>query len=379
MPPSATSEAFFLFFPITPDEYFRNGMKPVRSSHLRRPPSGSGRPPARKQPLRRSRRRKLVLLPRPAGIPRLWRPVDDGQKRTAPASIPLVEQWLMILASRNIPYRTGGRRRLRVYVPAFLENLARTELAAVAAEAHSTPADVPVPAHRNAHWVLFLFLLLILWHGIRMGWTLPGPIPGLPSLAPDTWLHLGAVDVFRVIHEQEWYRCVTGLTLHADSEHLFGNVLFGTPFLVLLCRRTGLGVGILLVLVAGTLGNGLNVLYRPSSHVSLGFSTALFGAVGTLSGLLALSESTGNKGMRKRALRRGLVLLAAGAASLAMLGTEGVRTDYAAHLFGLLAGFFTGGSAALLVRHFGEPSASVQWISGILVLSTITFCWKLAL
>ncbi len=318
-------------------------------------------------------------MPRPAGIPRLWRQVDDGQKRPAPPTVPLVEQWLTVLASRNIPYRTGGRRRLRVYVPAFLERLARSELAAVAAEAHIEHHPAPFPAHSNAHWVLFLLLLLILWHGVRMAWSISGMLPGLPSLSPEEWLNCGAADVFRILHRQEWYRCVTALTLHSDSEHLFGNVLFGAPFLVLLFRRTGLGAGILLVLLAGTLGNMLNALYRPATHISLGFSTALFGTVGTLSGLMALSEPAGNAKPRKNALQRGLVLLAAGVATLAMLGTEGIRTDYAAHLFGLLAGFCIGGISALLVRRYGEPTVPVQCVSGILAFGTLVFCWKLAL
>lgn len=285
----------------------------------------------------------------------------------------------MILASRHIPYRTGGRRQLRVYVPAFLEQLARSELKAVAEETkeHSEPSRTP-PAHPNAHWTLFMLLLLILWHGVRMGWDLPD-ISGLSTLPPSEWIRRGAVDVFQVLHAGEWYRCVTGLTLHADSEHLFGNVLFGAPFLILLFRRTGLGLGILLVLLAGTIGNVFNVLYRPDTHSSLGFSTALFGAVGTLSGLLALSESASNKGMRKRALRRGLVLLAAGLAALAMLGTEGVSTDYAAHLFGLLAGFLTGGCTALLMHRHGEPSSVFQWTGGILSLTVIAVCWMIAL
>ena len=285
----------------------------------------------------------------------------------------------MILASRGIPYRTGGRRRLRVYVPALLERLARAELAAVAAETRENISPIPVPAYPNAHWTLFLLLLLVLWHGIRMGWSFPGTVPGLPSLTPADWLKRGAVDVFQVFYEHEWYRWMTALTLHADSEHLFSNVLFGAPFLILLFRRTGLGVGLVLVLLAGTLGNMLNVLYRPADHVSLGFSTALFGTVGALSGILTLPGTAGNREARRLSWRRGLMLLAAGAAVLAMLGTEGARTDYAAHLFGLLSGFCTGGIAALLIRRFGEPSPGAQWASGILALGALIFCWRLAL
>lgn len=60
---------------------------------------------------------------------------------------------------------------------------------------------------------------------------------------------------------REWYRCVTALTLHADSQHLFGNVLFGAPFLILLCRRVGLGLGLFSYLA------GRNLRQRPQRMV----------------------------------------------------------------------------------------------------------------
>ena len=192
--------------------------------------------------------------------------------------------------------------------------------------------------------VLALLLLLILWHGVRMHWF---SLPGLPRLDPEEWTRLGALDVFRVRVFGEWYRCVTALTLHADSRHLFGNVLFGAPFLILLCRRVGLGLGVFLVLLAGTFGNVLNTLYRQSAHVSLGFSTALFGTVGALSGFMALQGWDKRDGAGKLSWRRGVLLLAAGTGILAMLGTEGENTDYAAHLFGLLSGFIVGGARKL--------------------------------
>ena len=101
--------------------------------------------------------------------------------------------------------------------------------------------------------------------------------------------------------------------------------LFGAPFLILLCRRVGLGLGLFLILLAGTFGNALNAWYRPAGHISLGFSTALFGTVGVLSGFMALqgwgSRTQSDTG--KLSWRRGILLLAAGTGILAMLGTEG--------------------------------------------------------
>lgn len=356
---------------------------------------------SRPDPFRSARssrtRRKRPLYPRPAGVSRYWRLVNDGQSRREVPPPHLFDLWITILASRGLPYRLAGRgNRLRLYVPALLEKLARTELAAVAEETRNpVPQQPEPPARHNAHWVLLTLLALICWHGIRMHWGLATFVPGLPNITPEAWLNLGALDVFRVSRLHEWYRCVTALTLHADSQHLFGNVLFGAPFLILLCRRIGFGPGLALVVLAGTLGNGLNVLYRPADHVSLGFSTALFGTVGVLSGFLALQGWLFRAGTQsdpaspgtpvltirdKLSWRRGILLLAAGTGILAMLGTEGARTDYAAHLFGLLAGFCTGGVYSVLLRRAGGAfSWTTEMLLGLGGVLLVIGSWRLAL
>ena len=348
------------------------------TEHRPCPSPGLGR--MKNKHFRRSKRRNtLGLRVRPGGIPRYWRAVDDGQTRFV--SPERAEEWMAVLASRGIPFRLGGRRRRWMYVPIFLEVVAREELRAVAGERlRQVPPLPPAPVHRNAHWVLFVLLLLALWHGIRMNW---GPLGGLfTALTPEDWLTRGALDVYRVTFLHEWWRCVTALTLHSDSQHVFGNMLFGAPFLILVCRRIGFGLGLTLIVVAGTLGNAFNALYRPADHVSLGFSTALFGAVGVLSGFMALQGwlSEGEKQIwQTLSWRRGIILLAAGVGVLAMLGTEGERTDYAAHLFGLIAGFGTGGVAGWWVRRFGEPTLKTQSMAGGLLVVSLLLAWWRAL
>lgn len=332
--------------------FFRRGSRPRSSSHPFLPSS-------------------IVLSPRPAGVPRYWRLANDGQSRRNPPRPFLVDVWITTLAAKNIPYRLISRKgNLLLYVPALLEVAARRELSAITAETcRPKPPPTPVPTFSNAHWVMGFLLLLILWHGIRMHWWTE-----LPRINSETWVELGSLNVFRVRILHEWYRCVTALTLHADSEHLFGNILFGAPFLILLCRRAGLGLGLLLVVLSGTLGNVFNALYRPLGHDSLGFSTALFGTVGALSSIMAFhGENDGSIPTWKR----GMVLLAAGAAVLAMLGTEGARTDYIAHLCGLIAGFLLGGLAALALRH--PLSSRIQGFFGLAALAIPVTSWLLAL
>ena len=131
----------------------------------------------------------------------------------------------------------------------------------------------------------------------------------------------------------EWYRTVTALTLHASLTHLCGNVAFGSLFLTLLARLTGVGRALWITLIGGALGNALTILLRPRPVLSMGFSTALFASIGAISGYMACQQ---------QGKRKAMLPVAAAAALLAMLGTEGENTDYAAHLAGLGCGLALG-------------------------------------
>ena len=97
----------------------------------------------------------------------------------------------------------------------------------------------------------------------------------------------------------QYYRAVTALMLHADSVHLAGNMvgiaLFGTA----VCSVTGWGVGWLIILLSGAAGNLLNAVFYQTDHLSIGASTAVFGAVG-FSGDCAVSETVPEAGASDR-------------------------------------------------------------------------------
>ena len=277
-------------------------------------------------PVAGSRSRGLHWRVRPAFIPAHWRNI------TGSAGFSGYRQrrdWRLVLSACGIPHRIAqlnGREYL--YVPPLLETAALHELGAFDAERRRTPAP-PAPAH--PHWKLAgCFLLpLLFWHGMRVGWW---PAPGaLPP--PQLWLGAGALETLQVRLYGQWYRVVTALTLHADAAHLMGNLAFGALFLALLARGAGLGRALWLTLLGGCLGNVLAVFLRRQPVESIGFSTALFASIGALSGLMA---------MRGAGRREMLLPVAAGAALLAMLGTEGERTDYLAHVAGLGAGLVLG-------------------------------------
>ena len=146
------------------------------------------------------------------------------------------------------------------------------------------------------------------------------------------WFQVGAVNAARILENHEWWRIVTGLTLHADIVHVVGNVLFGGILIHYICKIFGSGSGVALVLATGVAGNFINVLMRGGDHRAVGFSTAVFGAVGLLSGFR----------VKKGSYQKIIMPLGAGLGLLAMLGSEGERTDLGAHFWGLATGVVTG-------------------------------------
>ena len=309
--------------------------------------------------------RPLPLRLRSAAVPRFWRPAGDGAR--ARVSEHVLAQWALVLSAKNIPFllvHRGGRRLL--YVPPLAEGIARYEIAGYSAEPTLRVPPPATPVRRNTHLVALFFVCLVGWHGICAGWW---TFPGLASLPPQEWMRLGALDVYRTRVLHEWYRTVTALSLHADSVHLFSNVAAGCLFLSLLCRRTGFGTGLFLTLLGGVLGNACNALYRPLPFSSMGFSTALFACLGLLSGIQALQE--GNR-------RKALLPLGAGGGLFAMLGTEGERTDYAAHLFGMAAGLVLGYAYSRLAPYvpcFARMRLPASAVAPVL----FALAWRLAL
>jgi rhomboid protease GluP len=134
----------------------------------------------------------------------------------------------------------------------------------------------------------------------------------------------------------EFYRTVTSLMLHGGYPHLAGNMagiaIFGTA----VCNITGAGVGWLMILMTGVLGNLANAALFQYGHISIGASTAVFGAVGILAAY-QLYRKIQIPGQRMRAW----LPIAGGLALLAFLGSS-EHSDLTAHLFGFIAGIFLG-------------------------------------
>jgi rhomboid protease GluP len=158
----------------------------------------------------------------------------------------------------------------------------------------------------------------------------------------------GALDANAVLRGGEWWRIVTALTLHADIGHLSANLLSGVFFVLFVNLGFGAGFGWVLVVLSGAMGNGFTALvYHPEPHLSLGASTAIFGALGLLVGDAIVA------GMRHGnfyVFRNRVVPVVGGLALLALLGAGDFRTDTLAHLGGFISGISLGLPAARLLE-----------------------------
>lgn len=163
----------------------------------------------------------------------------------------------------------------------------------------------------------------------------------------------------------ELYRTVTALMLHAGPVHLVGNMAGITLFGTAVCTLTRPGMGWLLILLTGITGNLANAVFYQSAHVSIGASTAVFGAIGILCAA-RFWRNTATAGLRFHTW----LPLGAGFALLGFLGASGERTDLMAHLFGLLAGLAMGtGHTLLLRRPLTDKYQSGCWVLTAAILA----------
>lgn len=288
-------------------------------------------------------------------------PLVDG---TPPGRLPQKQArlWSLVLRARRVPHRVRGLPGgYTIQTPQRFARQAAEEIRLYHKENLPPHPDIPLtdPQERARPTVAAMLGLCAFYALTQRPW------PGLGSY-PQYWHGVGVADASAMLDGQLW-RAATALTLHADAAHLASNVVIGGAFLILLARRAGSGTAWLLAVVAGTLGNLLNALAHLAmggGHLSVGFSTAVFGAAGALAGLKAASGDGDFRpgALAARDMGRGwLPPVAAGLALVASLGTAGDNTDIGAHVFGLLAGLGLGGLAGRLALRLGRPD---EWADG---------------
>ena len=171
------------------------------------------------------------------------------------------------------------------------------------------------------------------------------------------------------ILQGEVYRAATALMIHADLPHLVGNLAAIALLGTLVCTITGAGVGWLIILLSGISGNLINAFYFQHSHLSVGASTAVFGALGFLAAFqFQRKRSSNRRDQRKKAW----LPLAGGLALLGFLGTA-EHADLMAHLFGMLAGICFGILyARLWLPHIREKHQA-YCIAALVVIAALSW------
>ena len=270
----------------------------------------------------------------------------------------------LVLTSLDIPHQVlrGDSGCLLVVPPEFAER-ARYELWQYREE-NRAPARAPQPVQVKHHDALPGVLVYIGAIGL-FAW-----LAGEAAFGRD-WLAAGRIDGSQ-LRQGEFWRPFTALTLHLDLKHLLGNMGFGALFGLFAARLTGNGVGWLTIVLAAALANTLNTLLLDPDHRSIGASTAVFAALGLVSGFVWRGKLMAQD---RWPYRLGPVV--GGIALLAFTGTGTENTDVGAHLAGFVCGFAAG---ILLVR--AAPllaSARLQRIAATLAIVTIVGSWLIAL
>lgn len=186
------------------------------------------------------------------------------------------------------------------------------------------------------------------------------------------WFDVGRAQAGLLV-EGQWWRALTALTLHVDTQHLMGNLFFGSVLGFLAAQGLGGGVAWLAIVTGGVLGNVANALVQDSRHSAVGASTAVFAALGLLVAL-GLHQRRGSAG---GAARRWSPLVA-GILLLAWTGMGGERTDVLAHVTGLIAGLLVGAACGLVPLAVLEKRP-VQAATSVLALLILVSAWAVAL
>lgn len=198
----------------------------------------------------------------------------------------------------------------------------------------------------------------------RLRWP-PAPLVdpaanrSLPLLGPFLWSALilalfryrGAwdaawmLDARAIFDHGEIWRAFTALFLHGSAEHVLSNAVSGAFIFAAVLSVFGRLRGWLLLALTAFAGNlATAAVNYPEAYRSLGASTAIFAAVGLLTGRALRFVASSRHPQRWRAL---FIPLAAGLTVLALHGVAATpQVDVGAHLCGWLAGLVGG----LLVR-----------------------------
>ena len=219
--------------------------------------------------------------------------------------------------------------------------------------------DIPLPDYSRPFVGIFIVALLSIIYLITG-----------PYQYSNTFFHNGSMSCFDVLNG-EWWRTITALFLHNSVMHLVGNIAFMFLFSIPINNRFGAGMTLFLIFISGILGNIGTTLIRAIDHnyiVSFGASTAVFGALGILTGIGVMISI---KYLSRRYIFYGIF------SGFVLLGMTGVgpKSDVLAHCMGFLFGICIG----VFSNKIKRDNIPLQWFGAIASLLLFTVSWYLAL
>ncbi len=285
-------------------------------------------------------------------------PIDDWAEVHAYRSLRRAHEHALVVLAMGLPYWLQPEaNRFRLLVPAseleaVCEQLRKYQQEHRRRRPRARRTDTTATTDREAFqatgpltWVAVLGAAFVLQ-------TAMGP----------RWVEAGALNVQRIAEDGEFYRVGTALLLHGDIGHVAGNAFSGACFGWLAQPVFGRVWAWVWIALAGVLGNAINAaVYYPEQHLSIGASTAVFGALGLLTGAALRrpfqhdhADEPDAPPTPTRSWKARLIPLFAGVALLGWLGGgtggipdgSGAQTDVLAHLWGFLAGAVLGGFVA---------------------------------
>ena len=274
----------------------------------------------------------------------------------------LCHEFSLVLEARDIEHETRESEDSWVLsVPPAMLHQAYDEISRYSAE-RSLPRSVPdaIHARPGAAVGAIAYVVILLLTAYCAGNGLFGA----------DWLSIGDLDAGA---RSEWWRAVTALTLHLDQEHLLGNLLFGVIAGIAAARLLGDGVAWASILGAAALANYAEILIAPIAHRAVGASTAVFAALGLLTGMAWRQRLT----QRERLWYRWAPLIA-GICLLTLLGAGNAHVDVLGHALGFIFGIGVG----WVHSHIGAAKSGdrrIQIVTGVGAVLLIGIAWLLAL
>jgi membrane associated rhomboid family serine protease len=271
----------------------------------------------------------------------------------------------LVLLSVGIPYQivAVNSARFTLVVPASVAEKAKFEIWEYEQENQITQSSrQPIaPNYEKSISGVIGYLIVV----VLVAW-----LSEISAFGQD-WLAAGRIDGI-LLRDGEWWRVITALTLHGGLKHILGNMVFGAFFGILAGGLIGPGFAWLAILITAAIANTLNAFLLDEGHRAIGASTAVFAALGLLSGFVWRSKLMAQE---KWAWRLGPVV--GGIALLAYTGTGGPNTDVGAHLAGFVCGFGGGMVVTRLSKFSGN--SRLQFASGLLALGIVFIAWTIAL